>query len=55
MRAILKGLHSTEIADVENYMPHEEDNFGFVLRAMVGPMNGEGEESFDIVVCTLNG
>jgi Immunity protein 8 len=32
--------------------PDEVDNFGFTLRAMVGPMDGEGEESFDIVVGT---
>jgi hypothetical protein len=52
MQAVLKGLHSTDIADVATYVPDEEDNFGFVLRAMVGPMNSEGEESFDIIVCT---
>ena len=52
MQAVLKRLHSTDIADVETYLPDEEDNFGFVLRAMVGPMDGEGEESFDIIVCT---
>jgi hypothetical protein len=52
MQAVLKGLSSTDIADVETYLPDEEDNFGFVLRAMVGPMDGEGEESFDIIVCT---
>jgi hypothetical protein len=52
MQAVLKGLHSTDIADVATYVPDEEDNFGFVLRAMIGPMNSEGEESFDIMVCT---
>jgi hypothetical protein len=54
MQTILKGLHSLDLAvgDVEKYMPDEEDNFGFVLRAMVGPLDGEGEESFDIIVCT---
>jgi hypothetical protein len=52
MQAVLKGLHSIDIADLENYAPDEEDNFGFALRAMVGPMNREGEESVDITVCT---
>ena len=32
MQAVLKGLHSIDIADLENYAPHEEDNFGFVLQ-----------------------
>ena len=52
MQAVLKGLHSPDIADVEHCLPYEEDNFGFLLQAMVGPMDGEGEESFDIIVCT---
>jgi Immunity protein 8 len=52
MQAVLKGLYSDDIANIENYVPDEEDNFGFVLRAMVGPLDEEGEESFDIVVCT---
>jgi len=51
MQAVLKGLHSTDI-DIETYMPDKEDNFGFVLTAMVGPMDSEGKESFDITVCT---
>jgi hypothetical protein len=25
MRAVLKSLHSTDIADVENYLPNEEN------------------------------
>lgn len=51
MQAVLKGLHSMDL-EVETYLPDEEDNFGFVLRAMVGPLGEEGEESFDITVCT---
>jgi hypothetical protein len=52
MHAALKGLYSTDVPDAETYLPNEEDNFGFVLRAMVGPLDGDGQESFDIVVCT---
>lgn len=52
MQAVLKGLHSTDIADVESYQPEREDNFGFALRAMVGMTGETGEESFDITVCT---
>jgi hypothetical protein len=52
MQAVLKGLYSTDIEDVESYLPEREDNFGFVLRAMVGPLSEPGEESFDITVCT---
>ena len=52
MEAALKRLYSSDITDVENYQPKEQDNFGFVLRALVGPMGQPGEESFDITVCT---
>jgi hypothetical protein len=52
MEAALKALHSPDIANVESYQPEREDHFGFVLRAVVGPMAQPGEESFDITVCT---
>jgi hypothetical protein len=52
MQAVLKGLHSTDIADVETYQPEREDTFGLVLRAMVGPTGEPGEESLDITICT---
>jgi hypothetical protein len=50
MQAALKALHSPDIANVESYQPEREDHFGFVLRAVVGPMAQPGEESFDITV-----
>src|SRR5215472_12814648 len=52
MQAVLKGLYSSDIAKVENYQLEEEDNFGLVLRALVGPMGQPAEESFDMTVCT---
>ena len=53
MQAALKDLYSTDIADAETYLPDEEDNFGFVLRAMVGPLDGAGAESLDNRVLRL--
>ena len=52
MQAVVKSLSSVDMSDVETYLPDEEDNFGFLLRAMIGPKDEEGEESFDIFVCT---
>jgi hypothetical protein len=51
MEAALKGLYSSDIDDLENYQPEEQDNFGFILRAHIGVM-GTGEDFFDITVCT---
>ncbi|PWK46011.1 immunity 8 family protein [Pseudomonas sp. OV226] len=52
MNAELKGVHSPDIYDLENYHPECSDNFGFLLQAMIGPAGEDGEESFDIEVCT---
>lgn len=52
MKAELKRLHSPDIYDLENYQPENAENFAFLLQAMVGPEGEEGEESFDIEVCT---
>lgn len=51
MRAHLKHLHSPDI-DLQAYRPAEEDNFSFLLQAMIGPEGDDASESFDIVVCT---
>lgn len=52
MRAALKRLHSPDIYDLESYIPLEKENFGFLLQAFIGPKDIEGEESFDIELCT---
>ncbi len=52
MNAELKRLHSPDVYDLENYQPENLEMFGFLLQAMVGPEGKEGEESFDIEVCT---
>jgi|ERR1044071_1200900 hypothetical protein len=52
MRAAIRRLHSPDIDDLARYQPTEPDRFGFLLQIFVGPENGPGEESFDVVVCT---
>ena len=51
MRAHLKHLHSPDV-DFRDYWPAKEDNFSFLLQAMIGPEGSDASESFDIVVCT---
>ena len=54
MRAKLKEFYSLEDfdLDLDSYWPDESDNFGFWARAMIGPENKEGAESFDMQICT---
>jgi hypothetical protein len=52
MRAQLKRLHSPDVHDLENFAPKPANDFGFLLQLMVGPEGVEGEESFDVMVCT---
>lgn len=52
MNAELKRLHSPDVFDLKNYRPESPENFSFLLQAMIGPAGEEGEESFDIEVCT---
>ena len=49
MRAKLKGLHSPDIDNLENWSSGKKP-FGFLLQAMIGPGDGPGEESFNLTV-----
>ena len=52
MQGVLKGLYSSDVADLENYQPEEKDNFGFVTSACIGLLGQPGGDSFDVTVCT---
>ena len=52
MRARLKSLHSPDVLDLTGWSPEDEAVFGFLLQAMIGPTDGDGAESFDILVCS---
>jgi hypothetical protein len=52
MRAEIRAIESPDVHDLPTYAPEHPEHFGFMLRLYVGPMDGPGEESFDIQVCT---
>ena len=50
--AELKGIYTNAMEKLEDFKPEDYQCFQMFIRAMVGPRGGEGEESFDIKVCT---
>jgi hypothetical protein len=52
MRPLIKRICTIDGGDPEVYRPKEADRFGVILRLFVGPSSSEGEESFDLTVCT---
>ena len=52
MKPKIKHLHSPDIADLENYRPSVADEFYFLLQIVAGPEGQDGEESFDVIVCS---
>ena len=52
IQAEVKRLHSPDVYDLATYVPEDPENFGFLLQVMIGSVGEDGEESFDVVVCT---
>lgn len=52
MKAIVRRFHSPDVYNLQAWTPPSPTNFAFLLQVMVGPDGMEGEESFDVEVCT---
>lgn len=52
MKAIIKRLHSPDIYNLSDFVPEKADSFYILLQLIVSPLNIDGEESFDVILCT---
>lgn len=52
MKVEIKSYNSPDVLDLQNYIPEEADNFGFLLQVIIGPEGQKGGESFDFEICT---
>ncbi len=50
--AQVKNISTWEGDHLERHVPQDPQKFCILVRAIVGPRRGEGEESFDINICT---
>jgi hypothetical protein len=48
----VKTIISTDIFDLENYKPDDDENFSFLLTVTVGLRGEIGGDNLDIEVCT---
>lgn len=52
MQSEVKSIMSTEIFDLENYRPDDNELFSFLLTITVGIKGEPGGENFDVDVCS---
>lgn len=51
MRAEVRYFHSPD-CDLEQFVPEDPADVGVLVQILVGPADGPGEESFDVLVLT---
>lgn len=52
MKTRIKRYHSPDTPDLAKCTPNEPDCFAVLVQIMIAPEGSEGEESFDVLVCT---
>jgi Immunity protein 8 len=50
VRAEIHGFHSPDVDDLAAFRP--QASFSVLVQLLVGPVGGDGEESFELVVCS---
>jgi len=54
VRAALRRLHSPDADPLAEFAPDDPESFSILVQALVGPDEGEGEESFDFTITTAS-
>lgn len=52
MQVEIKSISSVDAHDLSSFVPEDPECFSLDVRIMMGPYGAEGEESFDIEICT---
>jgi hypothetical protein len=52
MRPVLKNISTIDGDDASKFTPEDAQCFSLWLRLDVGPSDGEGSESFDVLICS---
>lgn len=52
MRAEIKKIYSIDVDNLKSFEPKDTESFSLNLRIIAGPEGEDGEESFDVEVCT---
>lgn len=50
MKPVLRHLHSPDVQDLQSFVP--PPTFSILVQLIVGPSDGPGEESFDVLLCS---
>lgn len=51
MKPQLRRIHSPDAHDLSGFQP-SDPAFAILIQLLVGPSDGQGEESFDVVLCS---
>ncbi|MGA2298596.1 MAG: Imm8 family immunity protein [FCB group bacterium] len=48
----IKEILTPNFNDLKTYIPENISNFKFPIQLLIGPKESEGEESFEIIICS---